>query len=111
MFTSLTRNIREQSHESSTLDGDVELALILGCDTCTLPREDAAVRIEELLENLSILIIDELYIVLAEIALLFHDSLEFRVLEWYIFRIDLFGRIVDLVSGWLSSFWSLSYIG
>lgn len=94
----LACDVREESHETCALDGDCQLALVLGGDTRALPRKDASVRIQEFLQDLGILVVDIVDIMLAEVTLLFHNGLnECDDLKRYIVGVDLFARIVDLV--------------
>jgi hypothetical protein len=58
------------------------------------------VGIDELLQDISILVVDELYIMLAKVTLFFHvDDLNFNRLERYVIRIDLLLRIIYLLAG------------
>jgi hypothetical protein len=73
-YFSLARNERKQTHEPGALDGHGQLSLILGGDACALAAQDAAVRIQEFLQDLRVLVVDELDIMLAKIALFIHGD-------------------------------------
>jgi hypothetical protein len=66
----LSRHVREKSHESRSLYGEGELALIAGAYRGSLLCHDSSVRIEKFLEDLGILVVDMLYVILLEETLL-----------------------------------------
>ena len=63
-LTLLSCNVRKESHEPRALDGKSQLALVFGRDAASLSGLNAAVRVEELLKKLNVLIINVLDIVL-----------------------------------------------
>lgn len=65
-FFCLSSDVWEKSHETSSLHCLSELSLIGGRDIGPLLCHEASVRIQEFLENLSIFVVDMLYIVLFE---------------------------------------------
>jgi len=73
-FSVLLGYVWQKSHESSTLDCNCELALILGRNACSLATQDTSMWIQELTEDLRVLIINELDIMLTKITLFFHNN-------------------------------------
>lgn len=67
----LASYIRKKRHEASALDREVELALVLCRNAAALASEDAGMRVEELLKNIDVLVVDVLDVVDREKAL-FH---------------------------------------
>ena len=59
-------HVRKQSHEASALDGCFDLALLFGREIRLGAAHDAAVRVDELLEQVDVFVIDVLDIVLGQ---------------------------------------------
>ena len=62
----LLRDVREESHEARALDCGLDGALLLGGKSASLAAHHAAVRVDELLKEVDILLVDVLYVVLCE---------------------------------------------
>ena len=59
-----------ESHETRSLYCISQLSLVLCCNTCSLSCHQSSVRVQELLQDFSILVVNMLDIVLREVALL-----------------------------------------
>ena len=57
---------REEAHEAGTLDGRFDGALLFGSQSRALTRDDATVRIDELLQKVDVFVVDMLDIILCE---------------------------------------------
>jgi hypothetical protein len=57
---------REEPHESSSLDSGGEVALVLCARVRSLSSHDAALRIDELLKDIDILVVDVIDVMLCE---------------------------------------------
>ena len=71
VFQALLSDVRKKSHESGALDGHSELSLVLRAGSGSLLGLHSSVRIEKLLEDLGILVVDVFDIIRGKIAL-FH---------------------------------------
>ncbi|KKW23351.1 MAG: hypothetical protein UY67_C0024G0025 [Candidatus Kaiserbacteria bacterium GW2011_GWA2_52_12] len=59
-------HVGEQAHEAGAFDRRVYRALLLGGKAALCARDDASVRIDELLQEIDIFVIDVLNIILCE---------------------------------------------
>ena len=59
-------HVRKQSHESCALDCGLDGALLLGGEPPSLAADHAAVRIDELLQEINVFVVDVLDIILSE---------------------------------------------
>jgi phosphopantetheine adenylyltransferase len=81
----LMDDVGEQSHKSRSFDCFSKLALILSSDACATARKHSSVRVQESLEDISILVVDVLDAILGKETLFRHVS----GLKWIIiFSID-----------------------
>ena len=65
-FQKLFLYIREEPHEAGAFDRGVYRALLLGGKAALCARDDASVRIYELLQKVDVFVVDVLNIVLCE---------------------------------------------
>ena|SRR3989338_1691644 len=56
----------QKPHKARTLDGGFDCALLLRCETALSATDDAAVRIDELLQKVDIFVVDVLNVILCE---------------------------------------------
>ena len=56
----------QETHEASTLDGGFDCALLLGRETALAAAHDAAVRIDELLQEVNVFVVDVSDVILCE---------------------------------------------
>jgi hypothetical protein len=64
LFQYLFLNVRQKRHEAGALYRCLDSALLLGGKTTSLSTQDASVRIDELLQEVDVFVIDVLDIVL-----------------------------------------------
>lgn len=69
----LSSDVREKSHIASAFDGSRELPLVGRTHVSPLLCQESCMRIEKLLENFCVLIVDVLNIVLFEETLFRHN--------------------------------------
>jgi hypothetical protein len=60
----LSRNVRNQRHETSSFYCFSKLSLRLGANTSLLSRHKSSVRVKEFLKNIGIFVVDVLDIIL-----------------------------------------------
>ena len=89
----LFSDVRQEPHESRALHGRSQLALVLRAYTGAAAVDHAAMRVQETAQELGVLVIDVPDIMLAEITLFFHCSVE--SLERDVVGIDAVLRIFD----------------
>ena len=92
----LPTNIRQQTEETSTLDCFSQLALVLCCSASPLAGNDAGMRVDKLLEQVHVLVINILYVVFGKIAFHVCELYEFnRIMQMD--RKFVFIRTFDLI--------------
>ena len=69
------RHVWEKPHEAGALYCVCERSLILGSEASLAAIEDARMRVQELSKDFSVLVVDELDVVLIEVILFVHTSL------------------------------------
>ena len=88
----LLLDVRKKSHEARSLDRCLDGTLLLGSETASLAADHAAMRVDELFQQIDIFVIDVLNIILSEYIC--HIILV-TLLKRYIVRIDIFLRVID----------------
>ncbi len=71
-FGSLATDEWEKSHNASALNGIGEISLMLRSHTGLLSADDSSMRVQKLLQQINILIVDVFYIILGKVTLFIH---------------------------------------
>lgn len=91
----LLLHVWEKAHEAGTLDGGLDCTLLTRGELGAAATHHAAVRIDELLEQVNIFVVDVLYVVLSQnvhIFLILYFF--FYFLERDVVGIDVFFRVI-----------------
>jgi hypothetical protein len=82
----LVRNVRNESHLTSTLDCYRKFSLVTGANTCHTAGQNFAAFRKILLELSNVLVIDVFGLFYAEVANLSASGLSHRLFEFFIFH-------------------------